>query len=56
MHIIEEEKAQFTTLDAGELFTAGRFHSLVPILQELYNGNRYKFKKKCYHLIFWFKK
>lgn len=39
MRIIEEEKADLTTLDAGEVFRAGRYYSLVPILQEIYAGD-----------------
>ncbi|CAL7939253.1 unnamed protein product [Xylocopa violacea] len=35
MAMLDEEKAQITTLDAGEIFIAGRYHSLVPITQEV---------------------
>ncbi|XP_076761863.1 transferrin 2 [Xylocopa sonorina] len=35
MAMLDEEKAQITTLDAGEIFIAGRYHSLVPIMQEI---------------------
>ncbi len=27
------------TVDAGEVFVGGRYHSLVPILREVYGGN-----------------
>ncbi|KAL3268954.1 hypothetical protein HHI36_008040 [Cryptolaemus montrouzieri] len=41
MKILDEGKATLTTLDAGEIFAAGRYHSLVPIAQEvLDNGQR----------------
>ena len=33
--MIERENAQITTLDAGEVFIGGRYHSLIPIMQEL---------------------
>ncbi|KAJ4431498.1 hypothetical protein ANN_20096, partial [Periplaneta americana] len=35
---LDEEKAHITSLDAGEVFVAGRYHSLIPIMQELYSG------------------
>lgn len=35
MAMLDHEKAQITTLDAGEVFIAGRYHSLVPIMQEI---------------------
>lgn len=34
IHYIDREKAHITTLDAGDVFTAGRYNSLVPIMQE----------------------
>lgn len=34
MTLLDHEIAHLTTLDPGEVFTAGRYHSLVPILQE----------------------
>ncbi|XP_015510562.1 melanotransferrin isoform X1 [Neodiprion lecontei] len=34
MTMLDEEKAHLTTLDPGEVFIAGRYHSLLPIMQE----------------------
>lgn len=39
MTMLDQEKAQITTLDAGEIFIAGRYHSLIPIMQEIYENN-----------------
>lgn len=39
MFLLDEEKAHLTTLDAGEVFIGGRYHSLVPIMQEIYDKN-----------------
>lgn len=39
MAMLDHEDAQITTLDAGEVFIAGRYHSLVPIMQETYENN-----------------
>jgi len=39
MTMLDRENAQITTLDAGEVFIAGRYHSLVPIMQEIYENN-----------------
>lgn len=36
IHYIDMEKADITTLDAGDMFIAGRFNSLIPIMQEKY--------------------
>ncbi|GAB0092188.1 Transferrin [Sergentomyia squamirostris] len=36
--LIDQEKAHITSLDPGEVFQAGRYNSLVPILQETYEG------------------
>uniref|UniRef100_A0A7G3B3U2 Putative transferrin 2 n=1 Tax=Lutzomyia longipalpis TaxID=7200 RepID=A0A7G3B3U2_LUTLO len=36
--MIDQEKAHITSLDPGEVFQAGRYNSLVPILQETYEG------------------
>ncbi|XP_011298929.1 ovotransferrin, partial [Fopius arisanus] len=36
MNLLDEEKAQLTTLDAGEVFVGGRYHSLLPIAQEIH--------------------
>lgn len=38
MQLVEDEVASVTALDAGEVFTGGRYYSLVPILQQLYTG------------------
>lgn len=35
---IDRELAHMTSLDAGDVFTAGRFNSLVPIMQETFEG------------------
>ncbi|KAG5343730.1 TRFM protein, partial [Acromyrmex charruanus] len=44
MSMLDREKAQITTLDAGEVFIAGRYHSLVPIMQEIYeSGVNYQY-------------
>ncbi|XP_046384399.1 melanotransferrin [Ischnura elegans] len=38
MSQIDEETAHITSLDAGEVFVGGRYHSLIPIMQEVYEG------------------
>ncbi|XP_043461748.1 melanotransferrin isoform X2 [Leptopilina heterotoma] len=38
MFLLDQEKAQLTTLDPGEVFTAGRYHSLIPIMKEIYEN------------------
>ncbi|XP_024941714.1 melanotransferrin isoform X2 [Cephus cinctus] len=44
MSLLDEGKTQLTTLDAGEVFIAGRYHSLVPIMQEIHdNGLLYQY-------------
>ncbi|XP_014218149.1 melanotransferrin [Copidosoma floridanum] len=44
MSMLDQEKAQLTTLDAGEVFVGGRYHSLVPIMQEIYeSGVNYQY-------------
>lgn len=35
MVLLDEEKVTLTALDAGEVFVGGRFHSLIPIAQEV---------------------
>ena len=35
MSLLDQEQGDITTLDAGEVFIGGRYHSLVPILQEV---------------------
>ncbi|XP_054168696.1 melanotransferrin-like [Oppia nitens] len=42
MNWIESLIAHLTVLDPGELFTAGRYHSLVPIMYELYGSTKEK--------------
>jgi len=43
MSMIESETVHATTLDAGEVFVAGRYYSLIPIMQEL-NVNRVRYQ------------
>ncbi|KAL7289603.1 hypothetical protein TKK_0016459 [Trichogramma kaykai] len=44
MTLLDQEKAHLTTLDAGEVFIGGRYHSLVPIIQEIYeSGVNYQY-------------
>lgn len=38
IHHVDREHAHITTLDAGDVFTAGRYNSLVPLLQEKFEG------------------
>uniref|UniRef100_A0A1B6GPN2 Transferrin-like domain-containing protein n=1 Tax=Cuerna arida TaxID=1464854 RepID=A0A1B6GPN2_9HEMI len=38
MTLLDQEKAHLTTLDAGDVFVGGRYHSLIPIMQEVYTG------------------
>lgn len=38
MQLIDSEKVTFTSLDAGEVFMGGRYHSLIPIAQEIAAG------------------
>ncbi|XP_058831146.1 transferrin 2 isoform X1 [Topomyia yanbarensis] len=38
MKLIDEGKAHAMMLDAGEVYTGGRYYSLVPIMQEGYDG------------------
>lgn len=38
IQLIDAEKAHLMSLDAGEVFIAGRYHSLVPIMQESFEG------------------
>ncbi|XP_026676613.1 melanotransferrin [Diaphorina citri] len=35
MTLLDKEEAHVTTLDAGEVFVGGRYHSLIPIMQEV---------------------
>jgi melanoma-associated antigen p97 len=44
MALLDYEKAHLTLLDAGEVFVGGRYHSLVPIMQEIYeSGVNYQY-------------
>ena len=47
MNWVEGSVADLVVLDPGELFTAGRYHSLVPIMYELYNP----IKEKGYYSV-----
>lgn len=38
IQLIDSEKAHLMSLDAGEVFIAGRYHSLIPIMQESFEG------------------
>lgn len=40
MDLIDQEIADITSLDGGEAFIGGRYHSLVPIMQEAYEGKK----------------
>ncbi|CAG2103393.1 unnamed protein product, partial [Medioppia subpectinata] len=42
MNWIENSMAHLVLLDPGEVFTAGRYHSLVPVMYELYNNVKEK--------------
>ncbi|KAK7603014.1 hypothetical protein V9T40_003013 [Parthenolecanium corni] len=39
MTLLDQEIADITSLDAGDVFLGGRYHSLLPILQEIYPGD-----------------
>ncbi|CAK9812062.1 MELTF [Anthophora plagiata] len=44
MAMLDQEEAQITTLDPGEIFMAGRYHSLIPFMQEIYeSGLNYQY-------------
>ncbi|XP_034181211.1 transferrin 2 [Osmia lignaria lignaria] len=44
MTMLDREEAHITTLDAGEIFIGGRYHSLIPIMQEIYeSGVNYQY-------------
>lgn len=38
IQLLDSDKANIMTLDAGEVFVAGRHNSLIPIMQEAYEG------------------
>lgn len=39
MALLDQEIADVTSLDGGDVFIGGRYHSLLPILQDIYEGN-----------------
>lgn len=38
IQLIDTEKVHLMSLDAGNVFIAGRYHSLIPIMQESFDG------------------
>lgn len=38
IQMIDLEKAHMMSLDAGNVFIAGRYHSLIPVMQESFEG------------------
>ncbi|KAK6621973.1 hypothetical protein RUM44_001780 [Polyplax serrata] len=40
MMLLDQDLADITSLDAGEVFVGGRYHSLVPIIQETYDNRQ----------------
>lgn len=38
IQLIDSERAHMMSLDAGNVFIAGRYHSLIPIMQESFDG------------------
>lgn len=38
IQLIDSEKAHIMSLDAGNVFMAGRYHSLIPVMQESFDG------------------
>lgn len=38
IQLIDLEKAHMMSLDAGNVFMAGRYHSLIPVMQESFDG------------------
>lgn len=39
MQYLDKSEADVTTLDPGNVFVGGRYHSLLPIMQEVYTNN-----------------
>jgi melanoma-associated antigen p97 len=39
MNLLDEGTVHLTTLDAGEVFIGGRYHSLIPLMQEKLESN-----------------
>lgn len=49
MSKLNDEFADITTLEAGDVFIGGRYHSLLPIMQEILEGtNRFSNLLRCY--------
>lgn len=40
MQYLDKSEADVTTLDPGNVFVGGRYHSLLPIMQEVYTNNQ----------------
>ena len=40
MRLLDRLEADITTLDPGDVFVGGRYHSLLPIMQEMYASNQ----------------
>ena len=40
MQYLDKSEADVTTLDPGNVFVGGRYHSLLPIMQEMYANNQ----------------
>ncbi len=40
MQYLDKNEADVTTLDPGNVFVGGRYHSLLPIMQETYSNNQ----------------
>ena len=40
MQYLDTSESDVTTLDPGNVFVGGRYHSLIPIMQEVYENNQ----------------
>lgn len=40
MQFLDKSESDVTTLDPGNVFIGGRYHSLIPIMQEIYTNNQ----------------
>lgn len=38
---LDTSKADILSLDAGEVFVGGRYNSLIPLMQQLFEGSKY---------------
>lgn len=38
MLMLDNDLADILSLDAGEVFVAGRYHSLIPLMQQLFES------------------